>query len=93
MVAAVLDWMIEDGRRLAECRHDHPLAILGPQPSDTGWTVRAWMPEADRVDLVVNGEVIGTQTPNHPWVFEAQLTQDPGQSYRLQVSRGGINHE
>ena len=93
MVAAVLDWMIEDGRRLAECRHDHPFAILGPQPSDTGWTVRAWMPEADRVDLVVNGEVIGTQTPNHPWVFEAQLTQDPGQSYRLQVSRGGINHE
>ena len=41
------------------------LMILGPQPSDTG-DGPSMDARADRVDLVVNGEVIGTQTPNHP---------------------------
>ena len=62
MAAAVLDWMIEDGQRLAECRHDHPFSVLGPQQVDGVWTVRAWMPEAQSVNLVVNGEVINTST-------------------------------
>jgi len=93
MAAAVLDWMIEDGQRLAECRHDHPFSVLGPQQVDGVWTVRAWMPEAQSVNLVVNGEVINTSTPHHPWIFEAQLRNDPGSGYRLQVSRGGIDHE
>ena len=52
MAAAVLDWMIEDGQRLAECRHDHPFSVLGPQQVDGVWTVRAWMPEAQSVNLV-----------------------------------------
>ena len=55
-VAAVLDWMVQDGERLANCRHDHPFAVLGPQPSDQGWTVRMWMPEAQSVTLLVAGE-------------------------------------
>ena len=33
-VTAVLDWMVQDAHRLAECRHDHPYAVLGPQPHD-----------------------------------------------------------
>ena len=32
-------------------------------------------------------------TPNHPWVFEAQLNRDPGCTYRVRVERGGIVHE
>ena len=32
MTIAVQDWMVEDAQRLAECRHDHPFSILGPQP-------------------------------------------------------------
>ena len=49
---AQLEWMVEDGQRLAECRHDHPHAVLGPQPLDNGqWVVRVWMPEADDIFL------------------------------------------
>ena len=43
--AAVLDWMVQDGERLANCRHDHPFAVLGPQPLEGEWIVRVWMPK------------------------------------------------
>ena len=33
------------------------------------------------------------QNPHHPWIFEAELGNDPGCSYRLRVERGGITHE
>ena len=92
-VAAVLDWMVQDGERLANCRHDHPFAVLGPQASDQGWTVRMWMPDAQSVTLLQAGEEIAMTTPNHPWVFEAQVSQDPGCHYRVRVERGGIVHE
>ena len=58
---AVLDWMVQDGERLAECRHDHPFAVLGPQPLDTDWVIRIWMPEAESVTLLIdNREVVMT---------------------------------
>ena len=91
--AAVLDWMVQDGERLANCRHDHPFAILGPQPTDAGWTVRIWMPEAHSVTLLEGGQETLMTAPNHPWVFEATLDHDPGSSYRVRVERGGITHE
>ena len=84
-VAAVLDWMVQDGERLATCRHDHPFAVLGPQPSEQGWTVRMWMPEAQTVTLLQAGEEIAMTTPNHPWVFEAQLNPDPVGAARITV--------
>ena len=92
-VAAVLDWMVQDGERLANCRHDHPFAVLGPQPSDQGWTVRMWMPEAQTVTLLQGGQEIAMTTPNHPWVFEAQLNRDPGSDYRVRVERGGTHEQ
>jgi len=47
MVLPSLDWMVDDATRLAECRHDHPFAILGPQHlSEGGLVVRVWMPDA-----------------------------------------------
>ena len=91
--AAVLDWMVQDGERLANCRHDHPFAILGPQPSDAGWTVRVWMPEAHSVTLLEGGRETVMTVPNHPWVFETTLSHDPGSSYKVRVERGGITHE
>ena len=90
---AVLDWMVQDGERLATCRHDSPFSVLGPQPSEGGVTVRVWMPEAHSVMLLEGGSELPMQTPHHPWVFEAELNHDPGSSYRLRVERGGITHE
>ena len=91
--AAVLDWMVQDGERLENCRHDHPLSVLGPQPGDQGWTVRVWMPEAQKVTLLLGSEEIVTSTPNHPWIFEASTSSDPGTNYKVRVVRGGITHE
>ena len=90
---AVLDWMVQDGERLATCRHDHPCSVLGPQPCDGGWTVRVWMPEASSVTLLDGGRELPMHTPHHPWVFEADPEHDPGSSYRVRVERGGITHE
>ena len=85
--------MVDDAHRLAECRHDHPLAILGPQPQEGGgWVVRCWMPEAEQVELLIAGQTLAMVTPNHPWVFEAALESDPGSAYQLRVRRGGIEH-
>ena len=93
MATLSLDWMVEDAHRLAECRHDHPFAVLGPQPLDGGgWVVRAWVPEAERVALLHGGQSVPMDTPNHPWVFEARLDQDPGSTYQLQVLRAGMQH-
>ena len=85
--------MVDDALRLAECRHDHPLAILGPQPLEGGgWVVRIWMPEAEQVELLIAGQTLAMATPNHPWVFEAATERDPGSAYQLRVRRGGIEH-
>ena len=90
---AVLDWMVQDGERLATCRHDHPFSVLGPQPSEGGCTIRVWMPEASSVTLLEGGRELAMSTPHHPWVFEAELNHDPGSGYRVRVERGGITHE
>jgi len=91
--AAVLDWMVQDGERLAECRHDHPFSVLGPQPLESGWVIRIWMPEADSVTLLQGDQELAMSCPHHPWIFEAELASDPGSHYRVRVSRGGITHE
>ena len=91
--AAVLDWMVQDGERLANCSHDHPFAILGPQPQGGEWVVRVWMPEAETVTLLVGDRELPMAAPNHPWVFEACLSNNPGSHYKVRVLRGGITHE
>ncbi|MFM7311947.1 MAG: GlgB N-terminal domain-containing protein, partial [Cyanobium sp.] len=94
MAAPRLDWMVDDAQRLAECRHDHPFSVLGPQPSETSSAlVRVWMPEAERVELILGDRALALETPNHPWVFETELDHDPGSGYRVRVLRGGIEHE
>ncbi|MBM5806815.1 MAG: 1,4-alpha-glucan branching enzyme, partial [Cyanobacteria bacterium M_surface_10_m2_179] len=85
--------MVDDAQRLAECRHHHPYAVLGPQPLESGgWAVRVWMPEAERVELMTGGTAIPMATPHHPWIFEAEVTHDPGSGYQVHVLRGGIEH-
>ena len=54
MALSSLEWMVDDAHRLAECRHYHPFSVLGPQPLDGGgWVVRAWMPDAHSVELLL----------------------------------------
>ena len=94
MAAPRLDWMVDDSVRLAECRHDYPFAVLGPQPLETGgWVVRLWMPEAERVEWLRDGQAHPMESPHHPWLFELELPHDPGCGYRVRVLRGGIEHE
>ena len=91
MTIAVQDWMVEDAQRLAECRHDHPFSILGPQPQENGaWVIRVWMPEARTVTLLIGSEEIAMTSPHHPWIFEAGVNHNPGSDYRVRVSRGEI---
>jgi 1,4-alpha-glucan branching enzyme len=95
MVLPSLDWMVDDATRLAECRHDHPFAVLGPQRLPEGaWVVRVWMPDAERVELLQEGQAPRPMAnPHHRWIFETDLDHDPGNSYRVRVLRGGIEHE
>jgi 1,4-alpha-glucan branching enzyme len=98
MPVSSLDWMVEDAQRLAECRHDHPFAVLGPQPlPEGGWVVRAWVPDAEWVQWISGEDLHATphpmETPHHPWLFERVLDHDPGCYYRLRIRRGGIEHE
>merc|ERR1711916_135973 len=65
----------------------------GPQPSEGGYTIRVWMPEASSVTLLEGGRELAMSTPHHPWVFEAELGHNPGSGYRARVERGGITHE
>ncbi len=50
--SVALDWVVQDGQRLAECRHDDPFSLLGPQSHEGQWIVRIWMPEASQVELL-----------------------------------------
>ncbi len=91
-VSILLDSLREDGQRLSECRHENPFSILGPQPFKDKWIVRIWMPQANRVELIIKETKIQLQNPNHEWIFEGVLEKDPGTDYQIKVNRGGIEH-
>ena len=88
----LIEWMAEEGKKLAECNHNSPFSILGPQKHENNFLVRVWMPEADEVDLLINKKVFKLSSPNHPWIFETLLTENPGSDYKVKVKRGGIEH-
>ncbi len=85
--------MAEAGIRLADCRHDDPYAILGPQQLKEDWIIRAWIPEASEVNLLLNGKSVAMKNPNHPWIFEVVLKKKPGINYQLEVTRAGVTHK
>ena len=82
-ISILLDSLKEDGQRLAQCRHDNPFSILGPQPFKDKWIIRIWMPEANQVELLINERRIPLQNPNHDWIFEGILEKDPGNDLSL----------
>ncbi len=87
-----MDWTANEGQQLADCKHNNPLGVLGPQPVKDKWVVRVWMPEAEEVKLLLDGEETKLSNPNHPWIFEKQLEENPGNQYQVRVQRGGITH-
>ena len=68
-----LDWMGDQGEKLSNCDHENPFSVLGPQHLKDKWVIRVWMPEADKVNLLLNGQNIPLTNQNHPWIFETLL--------------------
>ena len=73
----VFDWMTLEGQKLAECKHDNPLGVLGPQLVEENWIIRVWMPEALEVSICYKNKVYGTTNPNHKWLFETIIPENP----------------
>ena len=88
-----LEWISEAGNNLAECKNDNPYSFLGPHKEEKHWIIRVWMPEADSVEIIYKGKSYQTTTPNHPWIFELLVEEEPSSNYVLKVLRGGITHE
>ena len=87
------DWIKSEASNLENCCNDNPLRILGPHFFETYWVVRVWMPQANEVNISFKGKQYQTNTPNHKWLFEAILPQDPGSGYKVIVHRGDIKNE
>ena len=84
--------LVQAAEQLANCRQHDPYATLGPHAlTSGGHVVRAWLPDAERVELVVQDQVLPMEAVHHPWLFERELPTDPGSTYQLQLLRGGIN--
>ena len=88
--SVVFDWMVEEGDKLATCKHDDPFAVLGPQKYKDKFIVRLWLPEAEKVKLLLEDSEINTEPINHHWIFEAVLTKKTGSKYQVKINRGGI---
>ncbi len=88
----VLDWTANEGQRLQQCKHSNPYAVLGVHPFKEKWIIRIWMPEAEKVDLIIKGKKTSLTNPNHPFIFESLLENDPGNDYEIKVLRAGITH-
>ncbi len=86
------DWIKSEAFNLENCCNDNPFKILGPHFHDDQWIIRIWMPEANEVNLTFKNNQYKTTNPNHNWLFEAILPEDPKSNYLINVLRGGINH-
>ena len=60
------DWIMEEGEKLAGCLHSDPFSFLGAHPHQNQWLIRAWMPEASKVDLLQNGKTYAMSNKNRP---------------------------
>ena len=86
------DWIKSEAFNLENCCNDNPFKILGPHFHEDQWIIRIWMPEANEVNLTFKNNQYKTTNPNHNWLFEAILPEDPKSNYLINVLRGGINH-
>lgn len=75
---------------LEQGEHGNPFAFLGPHRDGDGLFVRAWLPGAERVELLraapgeaADGELIGEMTQPHPGLF--CLRVEPPCAYRYRI--------
>jgi len=87
-----LDWIKSEASNLENCCNDNPLKLLGPHLIENNWVIRVWMPEAEEVSIVFKNQILKTKTPNHKWLFEAIVDDNPHTNYEVNVLRGGIKH-
>jgi 1,4-alpha-glucan branching enzyme len=71
--------------RLFALAHHDPHTILGARPTPLGVLVRAWRPEAVRVELLVEGEGPREMTKSHPSGLFELLVEDRSQTFPYQL--------
>ena len=87
-----IDWIKSEASNLENCCNDNPLHILGPHFFENQWVIRIWMPEANEVSINYKNKIYQTSTPNHKWLFEAIVPENPSNYYQINVLRSGIKH-
>jgi 1,4-alpha-glucan branching enzyme len=65
--------------------HGDAFRILGPHAQETGWEVRAWLPQAKTVSVIQNGSRIEMKKKHDLGFFSATLTGEPA-AYQLEVA-------
>ena len=84
----------EDAEALSKGACGDPFRILGPQPVDSGWVIRAVVPGAERVTAVSDGSVIAQLAPVADGVFAGATAgpERPG-AYILHAKAGSSEWE
>ena len=80
---------------LLAARHGDPFSLLGPHAFDGGTVVRAFLPEADAVELVARatGLSLATLTRIHPDGLWSGVSASADESYVLRIHRGAQTWE
>jgi 1,4-alpha-glucan branching enzyme len=65
--------------------HGDAFRILGPHAQETGWEVRAWLPQAKTVSVIQNGSRIEMKKKHDLGFFSVTLTGEPA-AYQLEVA-------
>ncbi len=79
---------------VAHARHGDPFAVLGPHRAPGGWSVRAFVPDADGVEVVDRATlaVTGSLAREHPDGFWAGAVSS-GEPYLLRITEAGVVRE
>jgi 1,4-alpha-glucan branching enzyme len=80
----------DEVQAIVEGTHRDPHRVLGGHESNGNAVVRAWRPEAQRVEIVVDGEVVAeAERTSDAGFFEAHVDEVPkAGAYRLRVHYG-----
>jgi len=83
----------DDLAALRDGRHPRPFDVLGrhPEPDGSGWSIRAWAPGAESVEIVVGADIVEGRAEADAPLFRATLAADGPPPYRLLVD--GVEHE